>query len=124
MEIYNEPKLEQSGSQFIAFLPAIALALVTVLFAAAAAYWPPKTGEMAVVFAPGTAETAAFQAVVAAGGSYVGRSKFENIVVAYANTPDFAARVSDLGGLFTMAATGLCSPENKPSPFGASNEYQ
>ena len=73
-------------------------------------YAPPPTGEMAVVFAPGTSPATAFYAVVGAGGRFVAPTRLDNIVIAYADQPGFAARVRAFGGLFTLAAHGLCGP--------------
>lgn len=93
-----------------AYLPAAAIALVVLVFGSLAAYVPPDTGEMAVVFAPGTSQAAALAAITAAGGRWVSGSRFGNIVIAYAMDAGFKGRVARYGGLFTIAASGLCAP--------------
>jgi hypothetical protein len=91
-------------------LPALLIAGFALAFGAVASYAPPATGGMAVVFAPGTGEKAAYRAILAAGGRFVAPTRLDNVAVAYAQTPDFAERVRAFGGLFTLAARGLCTP--------------
>ena len=92
-------------------VPALLIAVFALAIGATAAYAPPRTGEMAVVFAPGTAEQNVFAAILAARGRFVAPTRFDNIVVAYALDPGFAGRVQAFGGLITLAAHGLCTPE-------------
>lgn len=99
---------------FGGLLPALLIAAFTVVGATAALYAPPDTGEMAVVFPISTSEQAAYAAVTAAGGRFVSGTKFDNIVVAYAVDADFDDRVRALGGLFVLAARGLCAPASAP----------
>ena len=101
--------LESAASPF-AWLPALAAAVFTAAIVVVAVYWPPAQGQMAVVFLPGTSEQQAFRAVLDAGGRFVSGSRFDNVVIAYAPDAEFAARVRAQGGLFTLAAEGLCSP--------------
>lgn len=91
-------------------LPALAIAGFALAVASVAYFAPPDTGEMAVVFLPGTSEKAAYAAILSAGGRFVAPTRIDNIAVAFANSPDFAERVRALGGLFTLAARGLCTP--------------
>lgn len=91
-------------------LPALLIAGFALAFGAIASYAPPPTGEMAVVFAPGTGEKAAYYAILSAGGRFVAPTRLDNVAVAYADKPDFTERVRALGGLFTLAARGLCTP--------------
>ena len=91
-------------------LPALGIAAFALTIGLAASYAPPQTGEMAVVFAPGTTEKLAHAAILSAGGRFVAPTRLDNIAVAYAVQPDFAERVRALGGLFTLAARGLCTP--------------
>ncbi len=91
-------------------LPAVLIAGLAAVGATAAYYAPPETGEMAVMFAPGTDEVLAWQVVLAAGGSFVAPSRFTNVLIAYAPDPGFADRVRAAGALFTFAAQGLCGP--------------
>jgi len=90
--------------------PALLLAGLGLAVAIAGYYAPPTVGEMAVVFPPGTSEAATFSLILKAGGHFVGPTRFSNIAIAYADTPGFAARVRAEGGLFTLAAHGLCGP--------------
>lgn len=99
-----------SPSAIWTILPALALALVTAASSIAVSYSPPDTGQMAVVFPLFTDEQSAWQMVFAAGGSVVASSRFSNVVVAFAPDADFASRVRAAGGLFTLAARGLCEP--------------
>lgn len=99
---------ERTG--FASLVPALLIAVFAALGGAVAYYLPPATGEMAVVFAPGTTPQAVFHAVLAAGGSYVNSTRLDNVVVVYASQSDFAARIRAEGGLFTLAARGLCGP--------------
>ena len=96
-------------------VPALLIAGFALSAGAAAFHAPPATGEMAVVFAPGTDERTAYSAILAAGGRFVAPTRLDNIAVAYAEQPDFAERVRALGGLFTLAARGLCTPLNGPA---------
>ena len=93
-----------------ALLPALLIAVFAVAAGAAVFYAPPTVGQMAVVFAPGVSEAQALGAVIAAGGRFVGPTRFGNIVIAYGSDSQFAARVRSAGALFTLAAQGLCSP--------------
>ena len=99
-------KPEKEGS----VLPALLIVGFALALGAVASYAPPATGEMAVVFPPGTGEKAAYAAILSAGGRFVAPTRLDNIAVAYADRPDFAERVRALGGLFTLAARGLCTP--------------
>lgn len=99
-----------AGSTWLALLPALLVALLAFSVGAASAYAPPATGQMAVVFPPGTGEVEAFQRVVQAGGMVLGPSRFDNIVIAFAPDSGFAARVAGQGALFTLKATGICGP--------------
>lgn len=91
-------------------LPALLVAAGVFCVGMAAAYAPPDKGEVAVVFPIGTDEYTAYSTIQAAGGRFVAGSKFSNIVVAYAADAQFHDRVKELGGLFTLAAFGLCAP--------------
>ena len=99
----------------IELLPAVGVSILAFLVSAFAFYAPPETGEMAVVFPPGTSETAAYGAIVDAGGRIVGTSRFNNVVVAYAPDEGFRHRIGNYGGWFTLAAEGLCSSINSNS---------
>lgn len=99
-----------AGKTWLALLPALLVGLLALTVGAAGAYAPPATGEMAVVFPPGMGEVEAFARVVQAGGLIVGPSRFDNIVIALAPDPGFAARVAGEGALFTLKATGICGP--------------
>ena len=96
-------------------LPALAIAGFALAAGSVAYMAPPATGEMAVVFLPGTGEKTVHAAILAAGGSFVAPTRLDNIAVAYAHDPDFAGRVSAFGGLFTLAARGLCTPQKGPA---------
>lgn len=98
------------GDRF-ALLPAIAVALLALGGGAVAGYAPPAEGQMAVVFAPWVDEGQALRTIIAAGGRYVGPSRFGNIVIAYGLDPEFDARVRAGGAWLTVAAEGLCSPQ-------------
>lgn len=91
-------------------LPALLLSAFVFIAAAIGAYAPPARGEMAVVFPPGTSEQRAYGAILAAGGSFVGPTHFDNIVVAFAADTGFADRVRATGALLLLAAHGLCAP--------------
>lgn len=90
--------------------PALAIAAIAFLIGAVAEYAPPATGEMAVVFLPGTDEATAYGAILAAGGRFVAPTHLSNIVVAYALDPGFQDRIRQSGGFLTLAAKGLCTP--------------
>jgi hypothetical protein len=91
-------------------LPALLLSAFVFAVVAIGTYAPPAHGEMAVVFAPGTSEQTAYYTVLAAGGRFVGPTRLDNIVVAYAADAGFAERVRVAGALFLLAAHGLCAP--------------
>lgn len=93
-----------------ALLPALLLSAFVFAVVAVGSYAPPARGEMAVVFAPGTSEQSAYYAVLKAGGRFVGPTRLNNIVVAYAADTGFADRVRAAGALFLLAAHGLCAP--------------
>jgi hypothetical protein len=90
-------------------LPALLFALVSALVLAAPLR-APDTGQIAVVFPPFTTEQTAWSLVREAGGSIVAPTRIPNIVVAYAHDADFQSRMRTLGGLFFLAASGLCAP--------------
>lgn len=107
----SPPETQRPFEQEIwALLPALLVGVVVLVFGVAGTYAPPAEGEMAIVFAPGTSEASAYGAIVGAGGRIVGSSRFGNIVVAYASDTGFRDRIGAHGGLFTLAATGLCRP--------------
>ncbi|MBJ6986715.1 MULTISPECIES: hypothetical protein [unclassified Devosia] len=92
----------------VTWLPAVAFALVGAgLLAAPQA--AADTGEMAVIFPPFTSEATAWERIHEAGGFVVGPTRFSNIVVVYADDPDFKYRASQFGALWFTAATGLCA---------------
>lgn len=91
------------------FLPALLFAAFSAL-ALAAPLRAPETGEMAIVFPPFTSEETAWAIVRQAGGSLVAPTRLPNVVVAYASDSGFQERISALGALFFVAATGLCAP--------------
>lgn len=101
---------------FLDILPALGLSFCVLVFGAAAVYAPPARGEMAIVFPPGTSERDAYGAIVSSGGKIVGTSRFQNIVVAYAQDEGFRSRIIEHGGWFTLAATGLCSSADQELP--------
>lgn len=106
----TESGIKASQPRATTYIPAAAIAIVVLVFGSLAAYVPPDTGEMAVVFAPGTDQASALAAITAAGGRWVSGSRFGNIVIAYAMDAGFKGRVARYGGLFTIAASGLCAP--------------
>lgn len=93
-----------------ALAPALLIAFVALVTEAIVFYAPPSTGQMAVFFPPNTSEITAFTAVSKAGGSFVGSSRFSNIIIVNAPDKGFRKRISNHGGWFTLAAEGLCSP--------------
>lgn len=103
------PSTNDNVTSPLAVFPALVLSAFVFVTAAAAAYAPPGRGEMAVVFPPGTTETSAYYAVLAAGGRFVGPTHLGNIVVAYAADTGFADRIRASGALFLLAAYGLCA---------------
>jgi hypothetical protein len=94
----------------VPLLPAAAVALLALGGGAVAGYVPPPVGETAVVFAPWVSESEAFRAVLDSGGRFVGASRFDNIVIAYATDAGFGDRIRRAGAWLTVAAEGLCSP--------------
>ncbi|MBL1405810.1 MAG: hypothetical protein COC00_007490 [Rhizobiales bacterium] len=95
---------------FKTLAPALLIAFFALTAEAVVFYAPPASGQMAVFFPPNTSETTAFEAVSNAGGSFVGSSRFSNIIIVYAPDEGFRQRISNHGGWFTLAAQGLCSP--------------
>lgn len=93
-----------------ALAPALLIALAALVAEFAVFYAPPSKGQMAVFFPPNTSELTAFAAISTAGGSFIGTSRFSNIVIVYATDVGFRQRISKHGGWFTLAAQGLCSP--------------
>ena len=90
-------------------LPAVAVAIFTVVIGFSALLSPPQAGEMGVVFATWVSQAEAMQAIVAAGGRIVDTSRLDNIVIAYGLDETFRDKVRDQGAWFTVAATGLCA---------------
>lgn len=90
------------------FWPAIGFSTFVVLLGLSAAVAAPERGEMAVIFPPFTAETAAWSAIRTAGASIVAPTQFSNIVVVQAADAGFQQRARDLGALFFIKAAGLC----------------
>jgi len=97
-----------------AFIPAIALAFMTVAAVASESIQPPGRGPVAVVFAPGVDETAAWERVVSSGGLIVAPTQLSNVVVAFAPDAGFEARARAQGALLFMKASGLCSTAPTP----------
>lgn len=71
---------------------------------------PPKSGELGVVFPPWFDEPTAVAAIISAGGTLAGGTRFSNILIAVAPDPGFSDRVSEYGALLTTSARGLCAP--------------
>jgi len=103
-------KLPRVSKEAGSLWPAVLIALFGMGIAAYAFYAPPPRGEMAVVFSPGTDAKTAYFAILAAGGRFVGPTRLDNIAVAYALDDNFKDRIRSFGGLFTLAAHGLCEP--------------
>ncbi|MGV8833213.1 MAG: hypothetical protein ACOH2N_14655 [Devosia sp.] len=93
------------------FAPALIFSTVSFFLVAAFMLAPQAKGEMAVAFPPFTSEETAWSIVRAAGGYVVGPTRLPNIVVAYAADADFQQRARQLGALFFLNASGLCSPQ-------------
>jgi anti-sigma factor RsiW len=105
---YGTRSPQRSKRHWLSWIPAFAF----LVFGATAFALPlaaPKTGEMAVVFLPNVSESEAHRLVASAGGSIVGPTRINNIVVAYATDPDFQNRMIERGAILFLAATGLCS---------------
>ena len=109
----NSPRLSlwrsDGDASPLHYIPAVLFALVSAL-ALAAPMRAPDIGQVAVVFHPMTSEETAWALVREAGGSIVAPTRIPGIVVAYAHDTGFQSRIRDLGGLFFLAATGLCAP--------------
>ncbi len=95
----------------LALLPAALVAVFALSIGTVAAYAPPSTGEMAVVFPPWLSEAQGLAGILAAGGKIVGPTRFSNIIVAYGPDAGFGARVRSAGAWLVLAGTGLCSPD-------------
>lgn len=106
----QEGAADRRGGGWLGFLPALAITLIGLGGSAVAYYAPPATGEMAVVFWPGTDQRLAYRTILDAGGRYVAGSRFGNIAIAYAPDPGFSERVRQAGALLLLAARGLCAP--------------
>lgn len=105
-----------AGKVWLALLPTMFVAVMTLAVGAATAYAPPESGQLAVVFPPWVGEVEAFGLVAQAGGLIVGPSRFTNIVIAFAPDPGFATRIARQGALFTTQATGICGPASTREP--------
>lgn len=103
------PQSTSTTDQLLLGLMLTAATLMTFLFMAVGHYLPPEKGEMGVVFPPWVTEAEAISAVIDAGGSLAGGTKFSNIIVAVAPDPEFAERVREHGAWLITAATGLCA---------------
>jgi hypothetical protein len=100
-------KADQAGS-LAPLLPALGLALATLAILAYGAFRPgPPGSPIAAIYAPGTAEEAAFAAVTAAGGLPIRNGGFDNIVVARADDPGFAGRLVANGAWLVVDAVTL-----------------
>ncbi|MBJ7579441.1 hypothetical protein JHC09_16320 [Devosia sp. MC532] len=89
---------------------AFATALLTLVTLVIGYHLPPETGEVGVIFPPWFDEPAAVSAIISAGGTLAGGTRFSNILVAVAPDPDFATRVIKYGALLITSARGLCAP--------------
>lgn len=76
-------------------------------------YLPPSTGEVGVIFPPWVDQAEAFGAVIDAGGLVASTGRLPNIIVAVADSSDFARRVIDNGAWIVTAARGLCGPQQE-----------
>lgn len=85
-------------------------ALLTVLALVVGYHLPPERGELGVVFPPWFDEPTAVSAIISAGGTLAGGTRFSNILVAVAPDPGFGQRVTEYGALFITSARGLCAP--------------
>jgi hypothetical protein len=85
-------------------------ALLTFLALVIGYHLPPDTGELGVVFPPWFDEPSAVSAIISAGGTLAGGTRFPNILIAVAPDPGFSNRVAEYGALLTTSARGLCAP--------------
>lgn len=104
----------------VSMVPALLVAVLALGAGAVSAFAPPATGEMAVIFAPGTTQAAAIGTVLAAGGRFANAGRFDNIVIALADDSQFEHRVREAGALLVLAATGLCGDRAAPNTEASS----
>lgn len=103
------PKSTSKTATMLLGLMLSAATLMTALFMAVGHYLPPEKGELGVVFPPWVSEAEAISAIIDAGGSLAGGTRFSNIIVAVAPDAQFTERVRRNGAWLTTAATGLCA---------------
>jgi len=105
----SESKSYPRNPGFASFLPAIALALISVVALGTAQMRPSdKAGDqVAVIFGPGTSLAEAIARIGGADGMVVRAGAFSNIVVAVGSAPDFIDRVREKGAWLVVDPRGL-----------------
>ncbi|MEZ5934324.1 MAG: hypothetical protein R3F54_20770 [Alphaproteobacteria bacterium] len=88
-------------------LPALLITLSSAVLAGATSLGAPASGKVGIVFSPGLPEAEAVRRVVAAGGLPINVGAFENIVVAWAESPGFPSRVRDEGAWLVVDPQSL-----------------
>ena len=104
-----ETSKSTANAGFGAFMPALALALISA-FALGALQMRPSdraVDQVAIVFAPGTSLTEAVGRIARADGAVLRAGAFPNIVVAVGTTPDFVRRVKKRGAWLVVDPRGL-----------------
>ena len=88
-------------------LPALLITLSSAAIAGAASLSAPASGKVGIVFYPGLSSEEVARRVISAGGLPIDVGTFENIVVAWADSPTFGRRVRNEGAWLTFDPQGL-----------------
>lgn len=99
-----------AANGFRPFIPAILFSIFSIAITVSSTFKAPETGQIAVMFSPGSTNIRVLSKIISADGLIVGPTRFGNIFVAYAQDKNFAERIKKLGAVAVFSATGLCAP--------------
>lgn len=100
------------------FLPATALAALSLAAIGTVSFGPGAPGTpVAVFFPPATGADAALMRVASAGGEILRLGSIDSVVIARSDDPGFSDHLYGRGALLVSAALGrwLCSPDRNGS---------
>ena len=101
------PERVSKGLDLRPFLPAVFMTLFSAALAGAASLRVPADGMVGIVFSPGLSSEEGIRRVVAAGGLPIDVGAFDNIMVAWAESPTFQSRIEDEGAWLVVDPRGF-----------------
>ncbi|MEM8952129.1 MAG: hypothetical protein AAGC99_22705 [Pseudomonadota bacterium] len=89
------------------FLPALLITLFSAALAGAASVGASENGKVGIIFPPGVSSEEGLRRVIAAGGLPIDVGAFDNIVIAWAESPAFQTLIKNEGAWFIVDPDGF-----------------